>query len=83
MVTVMVGLDCVSLELWPVMGLLFISQIIHEWVFSTIRMTMTGENWRTQRNLSQCHFVHYMYLCFCSDYISNIHAQSIVLPKCV
>jgi hypothetical protein len=57
MMFIRMGREYVS-ELWPLMGLLFIPQIIHE----------SGDPWwndndrgkqKSEKNLSQCHFVHH------------------------
>jgi hypothetical protein len=48
-VIVRVGLDCVSVELRLLTGTLSIPQMIHEWIWSSGGMILTGENRRTRR----------------------------------
>jgi hypothetical protein len=44
-----VGWNNVSVELLPLTGPLFIPQMIHEWIWSSGGMILTGENRRTRR----------------------------------
>jgi hypothetical protein len=48
-VIVAVGWDCVSVELWPLMAPLSISQNAHEWIWGSGGMIFTWENRMTRR----------------------------------
>jgi hypothetical protein len=47
--SVTMGWDCVSVELRPLTGPFSIPQMIHEWIWSSGGMILTGENRRTRR----------------------------------
>jgi hypothetical protein len=44
-------------ELWPSLALLFIPQVMYEWIHNG--MTLTGEAVELGENQSQCKFVHH------------------------
>jgi hypothetical protein len=48
-VLVVKGADNVTMDLLPLKGSLSSFQMIHEWIWSSGGMILTGENWRTWR----------------------------------
>jgi hypothetical protein len=57
-IIVVVRWDSVSVEVWPLMGPLSVSHMVHEWIWSSGGMILMGKPKNSEINLSWCHFVH-------------------------